>query len=272
MCEPQQVIDGRRRALVVGLALAGCGWARAEEANKADEADEATALLARTDEVRNPPGAFSLQTRLVEYRRGTQAADTTLTVYAKPAAAGGAYRNLLRFLAPARDAGKLMLRNGMDLWFYDPASRASVRVSPQQRLLGQASNGDVMTTQLVRDYKAQIVAHETVKDGEGQMRETVKLKLTALRRDVPYPAIDYWVERSTARPVMGRYYTTENRLLKTAFFRKYQAVMGAQRPTETVIVDGLDRTWITLMQVSDFQPREVPDEWLQRDYLARFTG
>ena len=44
------------------------------------------------------------------------------------------------------DTGKLMLKNGNDLWFYDPANQASVRISPDQRLLGQAANGDVVTS------------------------------------------------------------------------------------------------------------------------------
>ena len=254
----------RRSLLLAGLALP-FGAVAAETRSAAQ-------VLAAADAVRNPPGAFSLKTRLVEYRQGKQAADSTLLVYAKPAVDGGQYRNLIRFASPARDAGKLMLRNGMDLWFYDPASRATVRVSPQQRLLGQASNGDVMTSQLGRDYKAEITGQELVKDGEGKLRPSTKLHLVATRADVPYASVDYWVEEGSSRPVMARYYTVEGRLLKTAYFRRFQMSLGMERPTETVIVDGLDTSWVTLMQVSDFTVREVPDEWLQRDFLPHFSA
>lgn len=266
MCNLVTPLLSRRRVLLAGLAGAAVSLgAHAAERSAAER-------LAAADAVRNPPGAFSLKTRLIEYRQGKQAADSTLLVYAKPAVDGGQYRNLLRFMSPARDANKLMLRNGMDLWFYDPASRASVRVSPQQRLLGQASNGDVMTSQLARDYRAEITGRETVKDGDGKPRDATRLHLVATRADVPYAGVDYWIEEGSDRPVMARYYTAEARLLKTAYFRRFQMALGLERPTETVIVDGLDPSWVTLMQVSDFTPRDVPDEWLQRDFLPHFNA
>lgn len=235
-------------------------------------ADDAQQLLAASDAVRNPPGSFSVRVALTEFRKGKQTSSSVLTVYSKPARDSGQYNNLVRFMQPARDANKLMLRNGLDLWFYDPATRASVRISPQQRLLGQASNGDVMSTNLARDYAAQRTATETVKDGEGQPRDTVRLRLTAQRSDVPYALVDYWLDTANQRPVMARYYTAEGRLLKTAYFRKFQPALGALRPTETVIIDGLDPQWVTLMQLSQHAQRDVPDEWLQRDFLPRFTG
>lgn len=229
-------------------------------------------LLAASDAVRNPAGSFSVQVAMTEFRKGRQTSTSTLVVYSKPAAGSGQYNNLVRFAAPARDAGKLMLRNGLDLWFYDPSTRASVRISPQQRLLGQASNGDVMTTNLARDYAAQWQGTETVQDGEGKPHEAVKLALTAERSDVPYLRVDYWIDPVNQRPVMARYYTAEGRLLKLAYFRRFQPVLGVVRPTETVIIDGLDPQWVTLMQLSQYAQREVPDAWLQRDYLPRFTA
>ncbi len=54
-----------------------------------------------------------------------------LTVYSKTDADGGQYRSLIHFDAPARDINKLLLKSGSDLWFYDPSSQASVRISPQ---------------------------------------------------------------------------------------------------------------------------------------------
>ena len=47
-------------------------------------------------------------------------------------------------------------------------------------------------------------------------------------------------------------------------------VLGMQRPTETVIIDGMDPDWVTLMQNTHSTARDIPAQWLQRDYLARF--
>ena len=248
------------------LGLAPAHWALAKT-----DAD-AQALLVATDSVRNPPGSFSVQLSLTEFRKGVQTSRSGLLIYAKPAPNGGQYNNLVRFMAPARDANKLMLRSGNDLWFYDPATKASVRISAQQRLLGQASNGDVMSTNLARDYSAQWVGEVVVKDGEGRDCACVQLQLKSTGAHVPYPSVEYWINPSNQRPVMAKFFTSEGRLLKTAYFRKFQEVLGLQRPTETVIIDGLDPDWVTLMQNTQVTSRDVPDSWLQRDYLARFTG
>ena len=37
-----------------------------------------------------------------------------------------------------------------------------------------------------------------------------------------------------------------------------------------VIIDGLDPGWVTVMRYQDFAWRDVPEAWLQRDYLPRY--
>src|SRR6202171_4954222 len=85
-------------------------------------APSAQAILAASDAIRNPGKPFSLAVTLIEYRNGRQSDTTPLTLYAQAAAVGGQFRSLIRFIAPARDTGKLMLKNGNDLWLYDPSS------------------------------------------------------------------------------------------------------------------------------------------------------
>lgn len=250
-----------RRAAVaaIGLGLAARG-----------HASDAQSILAASDAVRNPARPFAVTVTLVEYRGGKQTELNTLTVYAKADGSSGQYRNLVRFVAPARDANKLMLKNGNDLWFFDPASQASIRLSPQQRLLGQASNGDVVTVNLAKDYKAELEGEEEIADGERIKRRCHKLVLGAISPDVTYHRVDMWVEVGSARPIKARFLAESGRLLKTAYYRKFQPQLGRERPTEVVIIDGLDPGWVTVMRYSDYAWRDVPDAWLQRDYLPRF--
>jgi hypothetical protein len=233
-------------------------------------APDAQALLGASDEVRNPGRPFKVTVALTEFRSGRQSESNTLSVLSKADPASGQYRSLVRFVAPVRDANKLMLKNGNDLWFYDPASQSSIRLSPQQRLLGQASNGDVVTVNLARDYKAELQGEEDITDGEKVMRRTYKLGLAAASPDVTYHRVEYWVDASNSRPVKARFFAESGQLLKTAYYRKYQPQLGRERPTEVVIIDGLDPSWVTVMRYSDYASREVPDAWLQRDYLPRF--
>lgn len=270
MCDiPSDKCWPRRRWLQAFGAGLLCLRAQAQS----DEANvDPARLLADSDQIRNPPGSFSVRLQLTEFRQKQAVNASVLIVYARPSDEGGEYRNLVRFVEPARDHGKLMLRNGQDLWFFDPASAASVRISPQQRLLGQASNGDVMTTQLARDYQAIRVVRESVRDGDGREVPCWHLTLTARRPEIAYPKVEYWLAVNDHRPVMARYQTAEGRLLKSAWFRRMQPVLGLQRPTETVIVDGLDPGWVTVMQLSQHTLREIPAAWLQRDHLPRWRA
>lgn len=233
-------------------------------------APDAQAILAASDAIRNPGKPFALTTVLVEYRDGSQTDSNTLRVYSKADASSGQFRSLIQFLAPARDTNKLMLKSGNDLWFYDPSSKASIRISPQQRLLGQAANGDVVTVNLAKDYKAELSGEEDIQDGDRQKRHCYKLTLAAASPDVTYHRVEMWIDTRTNRPVKARFYSESGHLLKTAYYRRFVAQLGVERPTETVIIDGLDPKWVTVMRFSDYAFRDVPEAWLQRDYLPRF--
>ncbi|HEV7914266.1 MAG TPA: outer membrane lipoprotein-sorting protein [Albitalea sp.] len=261
----------RPAALVRGLlamAIALAAFATAA----ATQGDDAAAILAAADAVRNPPGSYSVNIKLSEYRNGELNDSSSLTVYTKPVAGAGQYGHLARYTHPATEAGKLLLRNGNDLWFFDPDSKATIRISAQARLMGQASNGDVLSINLARDYAAELVGREVVEDDTRTKRAAVRLKLKAQGDTAAYAAIDFWVDESNRRPIKAQFRTAEGRLLKTAFYRRYQSELGAERPTETVIVDGLDNSWVTVIRTGGYKAREVPQAWLQRDYLPRFSA
>ncbi len=227
-------------------------------------------ILAASDAVRNPDFPFGLTNTLIEYKGGKQTDTSTLGIYSKADPSNGQFRSLIRYIAPARDANKLILYSGKDLWFYDPSSKASIRMSPQQRLLGQASNGDVVTVNLAKDYQASSAVEEDTQDGDRQSRHCYKVSMLQNTPDATYHHIDMWIEVGNNHPVKARFYTDSGKLLKSAYYRKYEKQLGIDRPTETVIIDGLDPSWVTVMRYSNMVKREVPDLWLQREYLPRF--
>ena len=233
-------------------------------------APDAAEILAASDAIRNPGRPFSVTVTLTEFQAGKQVDTSTLASYSRTQKDSGQFASLTRFVLPARDAGKLMLKNGSDMWFYDPVAKASVRLSPQQRLLGQASNGDVATVNLARDYTATLAGEEEIKDGEGRLRKAYKLALAAASPDVTYASIEMWVDAENNRPIKARFFAESSRLLKTAYYRRYQPHLGANRPTETVIIDGLNPQSVTLMGFSNYVARNIPDTWLQRDFLPHF--
>lgn len=265
------VTAGRRRSL---QALAGCAlapvlaWPPLAVANEPD----AQAMLARSDAIRNPGQPFRVTVTLTEFEKSVQVNTTTLVSFARTLEAGGQFASLVRFVQPARDAGKVMLKNGSDLWFYDPATKSAVRISPQQRLMGQAANGDVVTVNFARDYKAAIAGEENIRDGERRQRDSHRLMLTAASPDATYGSIELWLDSASSAPIKAKFFAESGRLLKTAFYRKFQQQLGTERPTETVIIDGLDPQAVTIVRLSDYAARQIPTSWFQRDHLPKFNA
>lgn len=254
-----------RRACIASWWLAAAAFAHAAQA-----APDAQRILAASDAVRNPGRPFSVNVSLTEFQDGKRVDSNAMVTYSRTLAQDAQFATLVRFVAPARDTGKLMLKNGQDLWFYDPSTKASVRLSPQQRLMGQASNGDVVTVNLARDYKAELAAQEEVQDGERKTRRAFKLALSAETRDATYSRIELWVDAEKSWPIKGRFFAESGRLLKTVYYRRFVTELGAERPTELVIIDGLNPGSVTLMRLSDYAARNLPGSWFQRDYLPLF--
>jgi Outer membrane lipoprotein-sorting protein len=226
-------------------------------------------MVAAADRIRNPPHPFRLTDTLVEYREGKPRDRVVLVVYAREDQSSHQFNNLVRYVDPPRDEGKMVLLHGTDMWFYDPASKASVRISPQQRLLGQASDGDVVTANLARDYTAALVGPETVLDAEHQERHCWHLDMAAATSEAVYSRVEYWLEQGSYRPVKGKYYSDSGRLLKIAYFHRFETELGAERPTESIIIDAVNSNLVTTMTTSDYRDQEIPDAWFQRDYLPR---
>jgi len=256
------------KILIVPVTLGVCACIAPQA--YAEDGLDAQKILAASDAVRNPAKPFGLTAVLTEYRNASEVDSDTLMIYSKLDGAAGRYRTLVSYVGPPRESGKLVLENGTEMWFYDPSSEASIRISPQQRLLGQASTGDVVTVNFAHDYHAMSAVVEDITDGERTQRHCYRLEMEAAVPDATYHRIELWVEQTTSRPVKGKFYSDSDHLLKTAFYRRFQSKIGLERPTEIVIIDGLTPTWVTVMRYSDYAWQDIPESWLQRDYLPRF--
>ncbi len=226
-------------------------------------------ILAGMDKVRNPGQPFRVTNTLTEYVKGQPRNRVVLVVVAREDKSTHEFSNLVRYVEPARDLGKMVLMNGSNMWFYDPSSKASVRVSAQQRLMGQASNGDVVTANLSKDYTAKLVGEEQLLDADKQNRSCWHLDLKAVTDQAVYSRVEFWIEKGTYRPVKGKFYSDSGRLLKIAYYHKFEEQLGGMRPAETIIIDAVDSNLVTTMANADMRPQEAPDSWFQRDYLPR---
>jgi hypothetical protein len=265
-CAMSEAIAKTVRRLGVLLALALTSGTATAQAQTAQE------ILAASDRIRNPHEPFRLTSSLVEFVGGKPRGQSVLFVYAKEDPTTHRFRNLVRYVEPPRDAGKMALLDNHVLWFYDPASKASVRISPQQRLIGQASIGDILTVNLAADYTGTLAGTETIQDASRQDKLCWHLDMAAATDLATYNRVEYWVEQTTSFPIKAKFYSDSGRLLKILYYRGFSEQLGVVRPTEAVIIDAVDTALVTTLKFSDYKFQEIPEAWFQRDYLPRLRA
>jgi len=236
---------------------------------EAAHAQTAQEIVIATDKVRNPGEPFRTSFRLTEYVSGQERNHDSLVVFSKEDPGTHQFRNLVQYIEPARDAGKRVLLDGHSLWFYDPDSKVSVRISAQQRLIGQASIGDILTVNLAADYTPSVVGTETIDDAAHQSRQCWHLELKASNDQATYNRVEYWVEQGSFYPIKGKFYSDSGRLLKIVYYRNFATRLGAVRPTEAIIIDAVDSSLATTVSLGEFTSQEIPEAWFQRDFLPR---
>ena len=218
-------------------------------------AEDATSILARSDAYRNGMDSFSIDVELVSFE-GAKSESSKFRVYGK-----GTDRSVVEFTAPAAEKGKylLMLRDAM--WIYMPSASRPIRISPLQRLMGQASNGDVARTSFAVDYAAK----SAVVDGDAWL-----LELEAKDPSISYKAIRLWIDRTTYEPRRADFYVASGKLLKRAHYRKFGTMAGRRVITEVEIEDLLRAGNRTVMRYANLTARANADKMFTKDALGKW--
>lgn len=235
-------------------------------------AETAQEIVAASDRVRNPGQPFRSTSTLTELIGGKQRDQNVLVIYSKEDPATRQFRNLVRYMAPPRDQGKTVLLDGHVLWFYDPNSKSSVRISAQQRLVGQAAIGDVLTVNLAIDYAGALLGDETIQDADRQSRTCWHLDLKAANDQSTYARVEYWVEHASFYPIKVKFYSDSGRLMKILYYRSFTQRLDRMRPAEAIIIDAVDTSLVTTVKFGEIEPRDIPEAWFQRDYLPRLPA
>lgn len=222
-------------------------------------AGDASLILEKVDTFRSPLESFVMDVELTSYR-GSSSDTSRFRVYGK-----GNDRSLVEFTAPGSEKGKqlLMLRDAM--WIYLPNASRPVRISPLQRLMGQASNGDVARTSFKVDYE---VNGATEEEWEGRPHHV--LDLVAKDPSVAYAKVRLWVDRSSHEPRRADFYVASGKLVKRARYTGFEVMAGRRMVARVEIEDLLRRGEKTVMTYSALTARENPDRMFSRESLGRW--
>lgn len=175
---------------------------------------------------------------------------------------------LAEFISPAKYKGQMFLMQERNMWFIKTGLTKPVPISPRQKLMGGAANGDIASTNYVEDYRAEPAGEEPV-DG----RMCYLFDLRAVNSKVTYDRIRYWISKEDHLGLQAEFHTVSGKLLKTARFRYDNRIRlnGAEIPfvSEMMIRDAVQIENITRMTYHDVRPEAIPDATFNLNLLAR---
>lgn len=241
-------------------------WAYASPAD-----EKALEIIRRADEVRSPNKPFRYTLTISEYKAGVdqpenkQILDISMRFIKPDGETKADARSLARLIFPPRDRGKVLFSDGYALWFYTPELRRPVPVSPQQRLIGQIANGDVIVTNFEYAYHATL--QEEVPCGE---KICYSLLLERKSAEATWPKIRYYVEKEgDNRPFKASYYSLDDRLFKEVTYHDFKPVLGRMRPTKIVVQDARNGKRYSIMEYSNIRLESLPESWFTRESIMR---
>ncbi len=220
---------------------------------------DAEALLKRSDAFRNGWPSFEVHVKITDYESGKSNEEHLYNVSQK-----GTDKTYVEFMSP-REKGEHMLMLGDDMWVYLPDASRPVRITPLERLTGDASNGDVARTNYTADYTPIYLRTETV--------ATVPcfvLELTAKRKGATYQRILYWVRTEDAQPVKAEFYLTSGKHIKTATFDEYGLTNGQMLLRKLTLYDEVLHNSHSVLEYSGSTPRALPDRLFYQGRSDRF--
>lgn len=220
-------------------------------------AQNATDVLRAADKYRSPSANLQIEVSITTHGAdGAMLKDRQYTVFAQ-----SDRRSLVLMKSPA-EAGQKVLMIGDEFWLLIPSSARPMRITPMQKLLGDASTGDIATMSWLEDYTAQMVGEESCGPAP-----CLHLSLSANRKGVTYQKIDLWVGKTKFQPVKADLYVQSEKLAKQATFTM-DDLKAPTMVTEMVLTDELGNHKQTRVRYASRKERVLPREWMNPMFLA----
>ena len=240
----------KKLALVATLALVASGAF----------AQDVPTLLKAADKYRMSSDNMQVETQIsVLNADGSPDKERRYTVFAQQK-----HQSLVLMQSPA-EKGQKVLMLGDDFWLLMPGSQRPLRITPMQKLLGDASTGDIATMSWAEDYTGTVAGEEPC--GE-PAQPCVHLSLAAARKGVTYQRIELWLGKARHEPIKADLYVQSDKLAKQARF----VMDRPAAPTavnEMLLRDQLTNKKETQVRYLGRKEKSVPEAWLNPMFLAR---
>jgi hypothetical protein len=223
-------------------------------------AQDVPALLKAADKYRVSSENMQVDTVISVFNTdGSPDKERRYTVFAQ-----AKHQSLVLMQSPA-EKGQKVLMLGDDFWLLMPSSQRPLRITPMQKLLGDASTGDIATLSWADDYTGIVAGEESC--GEPAQKCT-HLSLAANRKGVTYQRIELWIGKARNEPIKADLYVQSDKLAKQARF-VMDKPSAPTAVTEMHLRDQLTNKKETQVRYVNRKEKTVPEAWLNPMFLAR---
>lgn len=224
-----------------------------------DNSPAAQEILLKSDEVRNPQLDYVTWVKVTSFKPNREPTIATYDVMVK-----GREKAVVKTLSPAVDKGRILLMLGNDLWAFLPEVSKPLRISLQERLIGDVANGDIARTNFSGDYTPELTKSEKI---EG--RDYYVLKLAAKTESVTYASATLWIDKENFHPFKAEFFAVSGRLLKTCSYENYRELAGRLRPTRLVMNDPVVKGKKSVIEYDSMKVKELPEKYFAKDYMKK---
>ena len=215
------------------------------------------AILARADGYRLAGESVRVETRALQFKDEVVTAERLYHVYTTSG------RRSLVLMRSAAERGQKLLMLDDKFWLFLPGSKRPIRITATQKLLGEASTGDIATLAWAADYDGALVG-EAPLDGT----PALELDLSARTPAASYARIRLWVAAADGRPLQAELYLASGKLAKLARYELGERD-GRLQLLRTHLHDHLQPGRRTTLEVLASEAREIPDKVYNPAYLLR---
>ena len=208
--------------------------------------------LSNVDAARNAFEEAVITARANQIESGKVVGTADFEVYVK-----GRDRGLILFRG-GKNSGRKILTSGDKMWLIVPGATNAVPITPNQRLVGGASVGDVARLRLAEDYTAVVRPGTEVVNGK-----TCRLvDLTAKSPRAAFPRVVLWYDESDRLPVRLLFSLPSGKPAKEVTFTKFTKAFGKTVVAEMEVRDLLakDSNTITRLEYRDVRPAKLDDK------------
>ena len=168
-------------------------------------------------------------------------------------------------LFPEADKGNGYLRDGDNIWAYDPISRKFTHTSIKEAL----GNSDVKLDDVEQDDNSWRINYDIAAFEEGKLGayDVNIITVKAKTNEPSYAKSKYYVRKDLNLILKVEDFSGSDRLMRTTLLPKYAKVPTGYVPTQTIVRDELNPGENTTQIISELTFDTLPDRIFTKAYL-----